>query len=54
MTAIRVRLLETIRDMMSNYLLDDCPDDQNWEDSDPEIDGLRGEVTDLMEAMAND
>lgn len=35
---------------MSSYLVDECPDDMNWEDFDPDVDGLRAEINDLLES----
>jgi hypothetical protein len=34
---------------MSNYLVDECPDNVTWEDFDPDIDGLRATVADLID-----
>lgn len=48
MTDARYRLLETMQDLMSNYLLDECPTDTTWEDFDPGIDSLRSVVTDII------
>lgn len=28
-------------DALTDYLLDHCPDGQNWEDFDPDVDGAR-------------
>lgn len=33
MTDARYRLLDTMQDLMSNYLIDECPDNVTWEDS---------------------
>ena len=49
MTDARYRLLDTMQDLMSNYLLDECPNDVTWEDFDPDIDGLRSSVADLID-----
>lgn len=48
MTNVRCTLLATMQDLMSNYLIDECPDDVAWEDFDPDIDNLRCIVTDLI------
>jgi hypothetical protein len=49
MTDARYRLLDAMQDLMSNYLLDECPDNVTWEDFDPDIDGLRSSVADLID-----
>ncbi|PKP99090.1 MAG: hypothetical protein CVT74_08885 [Alphaproteobacteria bacterium HGW-Alphaproteobacteria-13] len=49
MTDARYRLLDTMQDLMSNYLLDECPDNVTWEDFDPDIDGLRSTVLDVID-----
>lgn len=46
----RYILLAAMQDLMSNYLLDECPDNVTWEDFDPDIDGLRSTVIDMVEA----
>jgi hypothetical protein len=43
----RKDLLDRLFNLMTEYLTDECPDDQNWEDFDPDIDGLRSQVSDL-------
>src|SRR3546814_1170225 len=48
MTNVRCTLLATMQDLMSNYLVDECPDNVAWEDFDPDIDNLRCIVTDLI------
>ena len=48
MTDPRYRLLDTMQDIMSNYLLDECPDNVTWEDFDPDIDGLRSTILDVI------
>ncbi len=50
MADARYTLLATMQDLMSNYLLDECPDNVTWEDFDPDIDGLRSTVTDMVES----
>src|SRR3546814_261441 len=49
MADARHTLLETMQDLMSNYLVDECPDHVTWEDFDPDIDGLRSTVIDLLD-----
>src|SRR3546814_11433979 len=44
-------LLATMQDLMSNYLVDECPDHVTWEDFDPDIDGLRSTVIDLLDKL---
>lgn len=46
----RKELLDTVHDLMSGYLGDECPEDETWEDFDPEIDRLRSEIDDLLGA----
>lgn len=48
MTNVRCTLLATMQDLMSNYLVDECPDNVAWEGFDPDIDNLRCIVTDLI------
>jgi hypothetical protein len=43
----RKEVLQKVFDLLTEYLSDECPDDQNWEDFDPDIDGLRSQVSDL-------
>lgn len=49
MADARHTLLATMQDLMSNYLVDECPDHVTWEDFDPGIDGLRATVIDLLD-----
>jgi len=35
---------------LNAYMLDECPDGQNWEDFDPHVDELRTQINDLIEA----
>ncbi|HET6525041.1 hypothetical protein [Sphingopyxis sp.] len=49
MTDARYRLLDTMQDLLSNYLLDESPDNVTWEDFDPDVDGLRSSVVDLID-----
>ncbi|WP_333837424.1 hypothetical protein [Novosphingobium sp.] len=51
-SAARYRVLEQIYDLLSNYLVDECPDDEHWENFDPEIDDLRTVASDLLGAEA--
>lgn len=48
MTDARYRLLETMHDLMSNYLANRCPTNTTWEDFDRGIDSLRFCVTDIL------
>lgn len=34
-------------DDISNYLLDNCPKDQSWEDFDPDLDQVRTELQEI-------
>jgi hypothetical protein len=43
----RKELLTKLFNLMTEYLTDEAPDDQNWEDFDPDIDGLRAQVSEL-------
>lgn len=45
----RHRMLRRTLDELDGYLLDQCPDDQTWEDFDPDIDALRTKVQELLE-----
>lgn len=36
-------------DHLSDYFLDHCPENQNWEDFDPDLDGLRASLQGLLE-----
>lgn len=49
-TTPRKELLDRVHELMSIYLVDECPEDENWEDFDPHIDQLRTDVGDLLEA----
>ena len=49
MTHARDGLLGTLHDLLSNYLVGECPDSIAWEEFDPDIDALRTSVGDLME-----
>jgi len=51
MADARHTLLSTMQDLMSNYLVDECPDHVTWEDFDPDIDGLRSTVIDLLDEL---
>lgn len=44
----RDRLLALIMELLTDHLLDTCDDNQRWEDCDPDIDGLRSQVADLI------
>lgn len=51
-TTARKELLDTVFDLLSGYLADECPEDEYFEQFDPEIDGLRTQVGDLAEQEA--
>jgi len=42
-------LLVRIHDLLSAYLLDHCPEEQNWEEFDADIDALRTDVATLRD-----
>ncbi|MGK9084988.1 hypothetical protein KXR64_16440 [Brucella intermedia] len=44
----RVQVLNHMLGELEDYLLDHCPDDQAWEDFDPEIDALRTKVQEML------
>jgi hypothetical protein len=48
----RREALQQCFDTLTNYLLDHCEEDGNWEEFDPEIDGLRSSINELLEAKA--
>lgn len=48
----RKQLLDAVFDLLSDYLVNQCPEDENWEDFDPEIDQLRATTGDLAYADA--
>ena len=43
----RQDLLQGLFEMMTAYLVDECPEGQDWEDFDPDIDSLRAQVSEL-------
>jgi hypothetical protein len=45
----RMWLLVRIHDLLSAYLLDHCPEEQNWEEFDADIDALRTDVATLRD-----
>lgn len=45
----RSELLDRVHALMSEYLADECPEDEYWEDFDTDIDRLRSEIADLQE-----
>lgn len=51
-TAARYRVIEQVYDLLSNYLVEECPEDEHWEDFDPEVDGLRTIASDLLGSEA--
>lgn len=42
----RKEVLDKVFDLLTEYLVDECPEGTNWEDFDPEIDGIRSQVSD--------
>ena len=46
----RKRALTDAYVAVTSYLLDYCPDDQRWEDFDPDADSVRTELQCLIEA----
>ncbi|RIA46411.1 hypothetical protein DFR49_0952 [Hephaestia caeni] len=48
----RFELLDRVYALMSEYLADECPDDEHWEDFDTDIDRFRSEIADLQEQEA--
>ena len=44
---LRQNAIQNAIDALTSYLLDECPDDQNWEDFDPEIDSIRYQLQQL-------
>lgn len=49
---IRLDLLDHIHSLLWEYLIDECPDDENWEDFDPEIDALSSTIEDARQREA--
>lgn len=47
--SVRRDFLIGLIDGISGYFLDRCPEDQNWEDFDPELDGVRTSLRDLLD-----
>jgi hypothetical protein len=45
----RLEALMAAFDILTSYLLDECPDDANWEDFDGEVDHLRSEIDDVIQ-----
>lgn len=48
----RVALVGLITILLDNYMLDYCPEDQNWEDFDPEMDALREQAIEMNNTPA--
>lgn len=51
MLSPRRKALEHAVEVLTDYLLENCPDEVFWEDFDPDIDGIR---TTIQEVMEND
>ena len=49
-TSARRHALQGALSALDSYMLDECPEDQNWEDFDPGVDELRTQINDLIEA----
>lgn len=43
-----VAAMQLAFDVATSYLLDNCPDDENWEDFDPEVDQLRTKLDESL------
>jgi hypothetical protein len=39
-------------DVATSYLLDNCPDGENWEDFDPEVDELRTKLDESLNEIS--
>lgn len=48
----RFELLDRVHALMSEYLADECPEDEHWEDFDTDVDRFRSEIADLQEQEA--
>lgn len=44
----RLVALQDALSALNAYMLDECPEDQNWEDFDPDIDELRTGINELI------
>lgn len=44
-----VEALEACFDILTAYLLDECPDQENWEDFDPAVDELRLKIAEIID-----
>lgn len=40
--------LRTAFDILTAYMTDECPDDQSWEDFDPDVDGIRSQIDEAL------
>lgn len=46
----RAQALEQAFQVLTEYLVDECPDDCNWEDFDPAVDELRSKIDEAQNA----
>lgn len=44
----RQEALQACFDLLTGFMTDECPDDCAWEDFDPDVDGLRTQIQELM------
>jgi len=52
MTEAKRIALAACFDVLTAYMVDECPDDVAWEDFDGDVDALRSTITDLLEGGA--
>lgn len=50
----RREALQRAFDVLTEYLADECPEDTNWEDFDPDVDDLRAQIDEMMQAPAGE
>lgn len=50
----RADLLQGTIDSITSYFLDHCPDNENWENFDPNLDTIRSELQELQEGKTLD
>ena len=44
----RAEALHAAHDILTAYMTDECPDDQDWEDFDPDVDDIRTQISDAL------
>lgn len=49
---LSIAVIGQMFDAVSQHFIDNCPDDQNWEDFDPELDELRSSLDELHQFRA--